>query len=75
MDKIYYSIYSEQSECTHSYSWKPCKNDTVDVSSSAYHSMSQWANQYVNVRSKEMRTRQTTEVVANIAWNAVETFP
>ena len=36
MDKIHYSIYSEQSECTHSYSWKPCKNETVDVSSSAY---------------------------------------
>ena len=45
MDKIHYSIYSEQIECTHSYSWKPHKNDTVDVSSSAYHSMSKWANQ------------------------------
>ena len=45
MDKIHYSIYSKQSECTHSYSWKPHKNDTVDVSSSAYHLMSKWANQ------------------------------
>ena len=45
MGKIHYSIYSEQSECTHSYSWKPHKNDTVDVSSSAYHSMSKCANQ------------------------------
>ena len=45
MDKIHYSIDSEQIECTHSYSWKTHKNDTVDVSSSAYHSMSKWANQ------------------------------
>ena len=45
MGKIHYSIYSEQRECTQSYSCKPRKNNTVDIRSSDCHSMSKWANQ------------------------------
>ena len=55
---------------THSYSWKPCKNDTVDVSSSAYHSMSKWANQYANVRCEnEADDRSGSEHCLKCGWN------
>ena len=72
MDKIHYSIYSEQSECTHSYSWKPHKNDTVDVSSSAYHSMSKWANQCKRSfqgNENEADDRSGSEHCLKCGWN------